>query len=89
LSQTVPSNDEINAMTPSQFQAYETSLRRAAKLQGLMLQKSLVREPQASDYGTYRLVDPYRNTVEYSFSPCCDYGISIENIHAYLLEGRK
>jgi hypothetical protein len=37
--------------------------RRAAQRQGVRLEKSRRRDPHATDYGEYRIVNPYNNTV--------------------------
>ncbi len=44
-----------------EFKARENRLRRRARRQGLQLVKSRVRDPQASEYGKYRLIEPERN----------------------------
>lgn len=41
----------------------ENRVRRAAQRQGLAIQKSRRRDPQAVDYGGYMLIDPYTNFV--------------------------
>ncbi len=41
----------------------ENRLRRAAKRQDLALHKSRRRDPRATDYGCYKLVDIYTNAV--------------------------
>lgn len=41
----------------------ENRLRRMAARQGLILKKSRRRDPRASDYGFYRLVDRERNAL--------------------------
>ena len=52
----IPTVDELDAMTPTQYKAVENRLRAAAKRQGMRLEKSRVRDPRALDYATYRLV---------------------------------
>lgn len=41
----------------------EQSLRRAARRQGLRLEKSRVRDPRGLTYGEYRLVDARTNRI--------------------------
>ena len=45
----------------------ENKLRRMAQRQGLQLLKSRRRDPRATDYGTYMLVDERRNVVASEF----------------------
>ncbi len=67
----------------------ENRLRREARRQGLALQKSRSRTIVHPDYGTYCLVDPYRNTLEYGdANTAYGYGMSLDEIEDYLkLEG--
>ncbi len=44
-------------MSPVQYKTYENRLRRAAERQGYMLVKSRRRDPYATDYGKYVLVE--------------------------------
>jgi hypothetical protein len=41
----------------------ENRLRRMAERQGLQLQKSRRRDPRATEFGTYQLVDRYNDTL--------------------------
>jgi hypothetical protein len=45
------------AMTPVEFKTYSDRLRRIAWRQGLILQKSRSRDPQAKSYKGYTLTD--------------------------------
>jgi hypothetical protein len=57
----------------------ENRLRRAAQRQGLMLAKSRRRDPRASDYGTYMLVDAQTNTLTaWGLPP--GYGMSLDDV---------
>ena len=53
--------EEYEAMTPEEVKIFEARLRRAAKRQGLYLQKVRRRDPRARDYGTYYLLDERGN----------------------------
>ncbi len=57
MTTSIPTADELNAMSPTQYKTYENRLRRAADRQGYMLVKSRRRDPHATDYGKYVLVD--------------------------------
>lgn len=89
MREQVPTTAQIEAMTARQYATYENNnLRRAAKRQGVELQKSRVRDRWANDYGTYRLVNPHNNTVV-AHAGWTDYGLDLEHIHAELLKGRR
>lgn len=60
---TVPTPEQIDAMTPSQRKTYTALVRRIAARQLLTLQKSRRRDPLAWDFGTWRLVDAGGNTI--------------------------
>jgi hypothetical protein len=53
----------VEAVDDQGIKVMENRLRRAAARQGLRLEKSRTRDPQASDYGTYQLVDVETNTI--------------------------
>lgn len=57
LEEVVPTDVEVEGMTPRQFKTYESKVRRAAKRQGLTLVKSRRRDPRAADYRSYWLMD--------------------------------
>jgi hypothetical protein len=60
----------------------ENRLRRMAERQGFQLQKSRRRDPRATGYGTYRLVNPHDNTiVAYGHG---DYGLTLDDIEREL-----
>ncbi len=83
--ETIPTDDEINAMTPREYRVYENSLRRAAQRQRLKLRKSRRRDPRAYDYGTYQLIHPYTNGIVVG-DQNTGFGMSIDEIHAAPLE---
>jgi hypothetical protein len=56
MTSSIPTSEEINAMTDQEYKILENRLRRAAARQGLRLQKSRARDPRAVTYGTYSLV---------------------------------
>lgn len=66
----------------------ENRLRRMAERQGLRLQKSRRRDPRALDYETYGLVDVRFNTLEVG-DPSNGYGLTLDEVEAALMEGRK
>lgn len=61
----------------------ENRLRRMAERQGLRLVKSRRRDPQAVDYGTYGLIDPFLNAWILA-DPNFGYGHSLDEIAEYL-----
>lgn len=63
----------------------ENRLRRAAARQGLILEKSRRRDPQAWDYGTYQLVDARMNGLVLGISELGGYGMSLDQIEASLM----
>jgi len=70
---------DLNSMTDRQYRAYENKLRRAAKRQGLVLQKARSRDPQYWLTGTYQLVDAEINCVVVSGSQD-GYGLSLDEV---------
>lgn len=61
----------------------ESRLRRMAERQGLALQKSRRRDPRASGYGTYQLVDVHRNTLV-AGDPAAGYGLDLDDVERWL-----
>ena len=59
--------DHLNAMPRQQYKAVENLVRRAARRQGVTLEKSRRRDPRATDYRTYCLLDCEQNSVVASF----------------------
>jgi|1185.fasta_scaffold972006_2 hypothetical protein len=64
----------------------ENKLRRMAARQGLRLEKSRTRDWRFPDFGTYRLVDPFNNTVvAYGYTQN-GYGMTLDEIKKALSE---
>jgi hypothetical protein len=63
----------------------ENRLRRAAQRQGLALTKSRRRDPRATDYGTYMLVNVRTNAVVASGSRS-GYGMNLDDVEDHLNE---
>lgn len=64
----------------------ENRLRRAAERQGLRLEKSRRRDPRASEYGTYHLVNVQTNTLA-ARGMSGGYGLNLDEIERNLTEG--
>lgn len=80
--------EQLEAMSEREYRSYETRLRRAADRQGLRLEKSRQRDPNAALYGTYQLVDIAGNYVVYSNSALQrGYGLGLDDVAQYLTEG--
>jgi hypothetical protein len=77
--------DEINAMSPRQYKSLENRLRRAARRQGLRLEKSRVRDPRATEWGTYHLVDTQTNTLA-AYGYQSGYGLGLDDVARVLFE---
>jgi len=60
----------------------EQRLRRWAKSQGLLLEKSRVRNPHADDQGLYWLIDPFINAVIFAER----HDATLEDIERFLIE---
>jgi hypothetical protein len=54
-----------------------------AERQGLRLEKSRRRDPRATDYGTYRLVDAATGVVE-AYGDSSLYGLSMDDVEREL-----
>jgi hypothetical protein len=61
----------------------ENRLRRMAERQGLQLQKSRRRDPRATGYGTYQLVDPY-NSKLVAWGGQNGYGMTLDEVERAL-----
>jgi hypothetical protein len=72
----------IMANTPNR-RAREQRVRRLAHQQGLRLEKSRIRTPQARGYGGYRLVDVPHNAVAYGGIPY-PYCATLDEIERFL-----
>ena len=72
---------DLSKMTDSEYKVLENRLRRAARRQGLHLEKSRTRDPQALDFGRYWLLDD-RNIVFYGHR----HRTTLDQIAKYLQE---
>ena len=61
----------------------ENRLRRMAERQGLQLVKSRRRDPRATDYGGYMIVDPFANVVVAGGAPCA-FSLDMDAVEARL-----
>lgn len=61
----------------------ENKSRRAAARQGLRLERSRLRDPRATLYGTYQLVDVNTNTLV-SYGSQNGYGLTLDEIETEL-----
>jgi hypothetical protein len=75
----IPTAEELNEMTDSQYKTTENRLRAAAQRQGLRLEKSRARDPHAIDWCTYRLVDPAMGIVVAGGHPTA-YGLGLGDV---------
>jgi len=83
VTSPIPSPDEINAMSDTDYKVYENRLRRMAQRQGLRLAKSRRRDPRAWDYNTYMLVDVATTGIVASGSQS-GYGLGLDDIEKEL-----
>ncbi|WP_165824265.1 hypothetical protein [Tsukamurella pulmonis] len=70
----------------AQQKAHENRLRRLAAHHGLVIEKCRVRSTEIPWRGTYRIVNATNNTVEYGHQWANSYGLSLEDIEAYLTQ---
>ena len=61
----------------------ENKVRRMAQRQGLAVKKSRRRDPRALNYGTYWIVDPFKNTVV-AGDTNNGYGMGLDEVEAWL-----
>jgi hypothetical protein len=54
---------DVNKLSESEVRKLEQRLRNKASRQGLLMQKSKRRDPQAADFQRYRIVDVRTNCV--------------------------
>jgi hypothetical protein len=84
---SVPSREELEAMSAADHDMYEGQLRRIAHRQGLRLTKNTRRGPRRSGCGDYYLLrveqpgDPHGR-----FLLTSEYGVNLIGIHRALLE---
>ena len=55
MTATIPTPEQLANMSPGEVAAFEQRLRRAARHEGLHLEKSRRRDPRAPTFGRYRL----------------------------------
>jgi hypothetical protein len=79
MTTSIPTPDEINAMTPREYKVLENRMRRAAARQGLRLEKSRARDPRALTWNTYQLSDPYTNTLV-AGNHSSGYGMGLDDV---------
>lgn len=74
-------------MTPEEQaeKVRENRLRRMAERQNLQIMKSRRRDPRATDYGTYQIIDPYNNTIV-AHALQSGYGMSLDDVERYLTD---
>lgn len=85
MNASIPTIDQINAMTDTEHKVYEDRLRRIAQGQGLRLEKSRRRDTRAANFGTYKLVDPNTNTIA-AGDEQNGYGLGLDDIDRALAE---
>ena len=74
----MPETDDVTA-----YRIRENKVRRAAERQGLLLRKSRRRDPRATDYGTYMLVDQQTNAIV-AYGLQSGYGLSLDEVEEQL-----
>jgi len=62
----------------------EDRLRRAARRQGLILEKSRRRDPRATDFGAFRIVNEQTSAVVASGADG-GFGLNLDQVEAHLL----
>lgn len=83
----IPEKKEIDAMTVQEYKVLENRMRRAAERQGLRLEKSRARDPNAIDFGSYQLIDQRHNTVvKRDWDMPRGYGLDLRDIGRYLFK---
>lgn len=70
-------------MSPDTAKTRETRLRRLAERRGLRLQKSPRRDPRASDFGTYQLVDAREGWIVAEQPAGQGYGMTLDDIEEW------
>ena len=69
------------------FKVRENRLRRMAERQLLQLQKSRRRDPRATDFGGYMLVDPFTDTAVCGAPNA--YSATLDDVEAYLTDDAR
>jgi hypothetical protein len=87
VNRTIPTPEEIKAMSATECKSLETRLRRAAQRQGLRLEKSRARDAHAVDFGTYRLIDQRSGAVAMrDWEMPRGFGLNLDDVARYLFE---
>ena len=87
VNRTIPTPEQIEAMTTTEYKSLEARLRRAAERQGLLLEKSRARDARAVDFGTYRLVDERNGAVAMrDWEMPRGFGLTLDDVARYLFE---
>jgi hypothetical protein len=73
-----------NAISVTDDKARESRLRRAAHRQGLSLEKSKRRDPNALGYGLYALVDPTTRFTMHTPAPWGVHTFDLDDVEQYL-----
>jgi hypothetical protein len=71
----------------SEEKVRENRLRRMADRQGLQLVKSRRRDPRATDYGRYALIDPFTNTIVVGATERFEF--TLDDVEDYLTAERE
>jgi len=61
---TVPTSDQIAAMSRQDYRVLENKVRRALERQEFRLSRNRRRDPRASDYGLYTVTDPLLGPID-------------------------
>jgi hypothetical protein len=85
LAAVATERDYWETLSDHEFKIAENRLRRMARRQGLVLQKSRRRDWRAPDYGTYMLVDAATNAV-IAYGLQSGYGLSISEVERALTD---
>ena len=83
LAKAAAERDYWEALSDEELKVAENRLRRVARRQGLILQKSRRRDFQAYDYGGWMIVDAQTNSVVDGGSPMA-YGLSLADVESHL-----
>jgi hypothetical protein len=91
MDSSIPTREEIKAMTAEEYKVLENRLRRAADRQGFRLEKSRARDPRALTYGTYQLVQVtapgghWRSRELVAGDHNTGYGLNLDDVARFLL----
>lgn len=73
------------SLSDRELRVLEQRARRVAERQGLQLQRSRRRDPNAIDFGRYRLIDPRLNAVVHGAGNF-DYELDLQGVVEFLLD---